>query len=221
MDEYFDKIFIINLEHRTDRWEQCVNILSEYNITNYERFSAICPKYEDIPEKLYKNLVVNKKKWYVTGAIGCKLSHLEIIKLAKERNYNNFLVLEDDFCIQKNINEFNNIFNNFINEINRIKWDMIYLGGNNLIKPNSIDNFKLLHKAIKVNTTHAYCMNSSLFDKCINEISICGTEIDDYYKNNIQKNNELNVFCIFPSLIKQRESVSDIFKGTVMKYNFD
>lgn len=221
MNEYFDKIFVINLNHRSDRWEQCTKLFSEYNITNYERFEAICPKYENIPKKLYNNLVVNKKEWYVTGAVGCKLSHLEIIKLAKERNYNNFLVLEDDFCIQKTIGDFNNIFNNFINEIKNINWDMIYLGGNNLIKPKSINNLKLLHKAVKVNTTHAYCLNKSLFDKCINEISICGTEIDDYYKNNIQKNNELNVYCIFPSLIKQRESVSDIFKGSVMKYNFD
>ena len=228
INTFFDKIFIINLEHRKDRWDECQEILKKHKITNFERFTAICPEYKSIDRKHYNRLVVNQREWYVTGAVGCKLSHLGVIKLAKSRGYNNFLVLEDDFSIDYLEEEFKSIFTNAILELynpntntNTNTWDMLYLGGNNLIKPNKLDNNQLLHRAIKINTTHAYAMNNSIFDRCINEIENCGTEIDDYYKNNIQNIPELNVFCIFPSLIKQRRSVSDIFKGSVMKYDFD
>ena len=230
INTFFDKIFIINLEHRKDR-DECQEILKN-NITNFERFAAICPEYKSIDKKHYDRLVVNQREWYVTGAVGCKLSHLEVIKLARSRGYKNFLVLEDDFSINYSEEEFKSMFTSAILELcntntststntNANTWDMLYLGGNNLIKPNKLDNNQLLHRAIKVNTTHAYAMNNSIFDRCINEIENCGTEIDDYYKNNIQNIPELNVFCIFPSLIKQRRSVSDIFKGSVMDYKFE
>ena len=35
-----DKIFVINLEHRTDRKKQIVEELEKQNITNYEIFKA-------------------------------------------------------------------------------------------------------------------------------------------------------------------------------------
>lgn len=218
INNIFDKIFVINLDHRKDRWNECITLFEKYGIKNYERFSAISPNLKEIPYKQYQYFIVNKKDWYVPGAVGCKLSHLNIIKLAKNRGYKNFLVLEDDFCIDKISNEFNTIIYKSMMELGS-EWDMLYLGGNNLQKPVKINNNKYIHKAVKTNTTHAYAMNSSIYDKCINEINECGTEIDEYYKNNVQ--NKCKCYCIFPSLIKQRESVSDIFKGSVMKYNFE
>ena len=92
INTFFDKIFVINLDHRKDRWNESLKLFEKYHITNYERISAVKPIYKDIPKKYYSNLVVNQTEWYVTGAVGCKLSHLKVIKLAKERNYKNFLV---------------------------------------------------------------------------------------------------------------------------------
>ena len=42
--------------------------------------------------------------------------------------------------------------------------------------------------------------------------------VDDFYKTEIQ--NNYNVYCVYPSLIKQRKSMSNIF-NSVMSYNFD
>ena len=90
-------------------------------------------------------------------------------------------------------------------------WDMIYLGGNNLTKPKKIKD--KLHTVIKNNTTHAYAIIINLLINAY-EMNVFGTEID-YYKRHIQ--NKHNVYCIYPSLIKQRKSMSDIFKGSVME----
>ena len=217
LDKYFDKIFIINLDKRIYRWQECREILDKYNIKNFERVSAVRPVYKNIPKNYYDKLVVNQKIWYVTGCIGCKLSHYKVIETAKKRNYNNFLVLEDDFLI--NMEDFEDKIKTSLNEINKLEqWDMIYLGGNNLVKPDKIDNLNFIHKAKKVNTTHAYAMNNTLYDKCLERMNICGTEVDDFYKTEIQ--NNYNVYCVYPSLIKQRKSMSNIF-NSVMSYNFD
>ena len=216
LNSFFDKIFIINLDSRKDRWEECLEILNKYNITNFERVSAIRPVYRDIPKDYYNNLEVNQAEWYVTGCVGCKLSHYKIIAIAKNRKYKNFLVLEDDFSI--NILDFEEKIQMALNELKNNNWDMCYLGGNNLIEPKKSINCKYLHDAKIVNTTHAYAMNSSLYNKCLKQIPICGMEIDVFYKREIQ--NIDKVFCIYPSLIKQRKSRSNIF-NSVMDYQFD
>lgn len=213
LDYFFDKIFIINLKYRQDRLNQCLKQLKKYNINNYEIFEAIRPIYKDIPKEYYNKLVVNQAVWYVTGAVGCKMSHYKVIETAKKRNYNNFLVLEDDFLINENDFE-KQIIENLNNLPN--DWDMFYLGGNNLIAPKIIN--ENIHKVLKINTTHSYAMKKSVYDFCIENMNKSGTEVDDFYKNTLQKNK--NVYTIYPSLIKQMKSKSDIF-NSVMDYKFN
>lgn len=215
MNSYFDKIFIINLDHRKDRWEQCIQQLKKYNITNYERFSAIKPKLKDLPKKYYNKLECpSRLDSYKIGAMGCKLSHYEIIKISKQKNYKNILILEDDFEFQEN---FNLKFNESILEL-KFDWHMLYLGGNNNQLPQKINNCKFIHKSIETATTHAYAISIKLYDVCLKMMLVSGNEIDVFYKK-LQKN--FKIYCIYPSIIKQRESESDIFLGKKMYYLFD
>jgi GR25 family glycosyltransferase involved in LPS biosynthesis len=76
-----DHLFYINLDHRKDRNEHCLNELSKIGAPSekIERFNA-----------------VKHKK----GVIGCSLSHIECLKLAIERNYDNVLIVEDDILFR-------------------------------------------------------------------------------------------------------------------------
>ena len=67
-------VHYINLEERKDRKELVESELNELG-WEYERFNAI------------KNEI---------GIIGCGMSHLKLIKLAKEKNLDYIVVLEDD-----------------------------------------------------------------------------------------------------------------------------
>lgn len=204
MNNKFDKIFIINLDHRTDRWEQCVEQLKKYKITNYERFSAIKPNLNDYPKEYYNRYNCPKRDpHYKIGALGCKLSHYEIIKLSKERNYKNIVILEDDFLIKENIED---IFEKSFQELD-FEWHMLYLGGNHITKPQKIENKIYLHKCIETYTTHAYCMNYKLFDICLKMMNKSGSEIDVFYS---KLQNKFKIYCIYPSIIVQKESYSDI-----------
>lgn len=69
--------FVINLKSRTDRLESITKELNYIGWDNFEIFEAI-----------------NKNSY-----MGCTLSHLEIIKIAKERGYSRVMVIEDDCTI--------------------------------------------------------------------------------------------------------------------------
>lgn len=85
LNKYFDKIYLINLDRRTDRIEECDEILGKVNVT-YERFSAIDGS----------TLVPNPKYKLTPNELGCLSSHLAILKEAKSLNLDSVLVLEDD-----------------------------------------------------------------------------------------------------------------------------
>ena len=68
--------FVVNLERRKDRFESIKKEM-EYIGWDYEYFPAVD----------------------TNSHVGCTRSHLEIIKLAKERNYEKVLVVEDDCTI--------------------------------------------------------------------------------------------------------------------------
>lgn len=114
INKFVDKIFIINLDYRTDRWTSIKNQLDKLNITNYERFSAY----------LYKN---NNVSNYICGNIGCIISHYLVNKISKEREYNRILILEDDCLILEN--EYKKYdFQKAFDILQDEKFDMFYLG---------------------------------------------------------------------------------------------
>lgn len=78
MSKYIDHILYINLDYRTDRKEQIETELIRMDLMDKsERFPATY-----VPEQ---------------GILGCTISHLSAIQLAKDRGYKNVLILEDDF----------------------------------------------------------------------------------------------------------------------------
>ena len=47
-DKFFDHIYIINLDTRSDRWHHMQQLCQQFKMTNFSRFSAIKPKLEHI-----------------------------------------------------------------------------------------------------------------------------------------------------------------------------
>ena len=94
-----DKIYCINLEHRTDRWEHCSGI------SNVERFDAI-KTTDNIQKYTEYNLRYDPVDLEVAiyfhvhkGAYGAYLSHYLLWKKIVEEDIDYTLVLEDDVDI--------------------------------------------------------------------------------------------------------------------------
>jgi len=185
LSEYVDCKVLINLEERTDRYNQAVTELEKVGITDIHHFPAV------------KHSI---------GISGCTRSHYEVVKIAKESGYKNVLIFEDDvyFTDNKEIIQSNIIkcFNQI--KANDIQPDFLYLGGyltappgGTMLnsKPNIIDkniyelsgnryskNDMKYHQHIDDNlyelggckTTHAYIIFESAYDEIINTF----TDID-------------------------------------------
>lgn len=168
IDNYFDKVFYINLKRDKERNENILNQFRLFNITNYERFEAV--ECTEIPDKsLWRNFLEDDDK-YVKGSIGCRDSNLGIIRLAKERGYKRILILEDDIIIVQDPSEIMKINEGAIDTA-----DMFYFGG-------SIEtNFRG-----QVVESFAYAVKEKLFDDILNIAIPSGMEIDNFYAKIIQ-----------------------------------
>ena len=203
LNDYFERIYCINLAKRSERWESVKKQFLNNNIT------AI--RYEAIDGNKYDS--VNGLK---PGELGCLLSHLYILKECQKNNIENLLITEDDvqFC-----EDFNFKFFEYIKELP--KWDMLYLGANHaLCNPYEsnppIKVTEHVYRVIHAYSTHAYAVNKSCYQYLIDHISNLTNPLDVMYSK-IQKNLEVYIFR--PHLAWQSEGYSDILEKTV-DYSF-
>ena len=191
--ELLKNILFINLNERTDRLEHITKEFNKMNLTA-ERVKGI--KLEN-------------------GALGCTLSHIKCLKLAKEREYEHVFICEDDI-------EFLNpqIFLeklNLLYENNSIYWDVLVVGGNTV--PPYI---KMTDYCIRVShsqTTTGYIVKSSFYDVLIDNFTESSNKLIsdptnkfnyalDKYWLQLQKKY---CFCmLLPPTVIQYESYSDI-----------
>ena len=195
LNNYFEKIYYLNLERRPDRNKECIDELTKYGILA-ERFNAIDAKE------------LNLKPW-----MGCLLSNLEIIKTAKERGFKNILILEDDVIFNDN---FDDLFNSYINQVPN-NWDMLYLSGNHNEHSGCHVN-KISDNVIKcfiTYSTHSFAINSSVYDLIINYLTNDQTKPVDVLYTDIQR--MCNAYSLSPGLTTQRVGFSDI-ENTVVDH---
>ena len=186
-------VHYINLEERKDRKELVESELNEL-CWEYERFNAI------------KNEI---------GIIGCGMSHLKLIKLAKEKNLDYIVVLEDDIQFMRK-----SWYNKKITEIinSDFNFDVFLLGGN--LRPPLYKINENICKITKSFTTTGYIVKQHYYDTLINNIKE-GIQLllknpDGEYNSNaidchwMKLQAKDNWLIIMPRTITQRPIYSDI-----------
>ncbi len=190
LNNYFSKIYCINLDRRPDRWEQCMIEFNEINV-DVERISAIDGK--NFPKS---------RMGIKPGAHGLVLTNIKILEDAISNRYESILIFEDDV---KFVADFNRIFNEKINNLPS-DWNLLYLGGIHKIKPKN--NEYDIYKTSSTITTHAVGINSNFFQTLLESIKKNMTSPIDKIQQRLQQNN--NAYTFVPSIAMQRASYSDI-----------
>lgn len=197
--DYFDEIYCINLDERTDRWQHAQEEFKKAGILDkVQRFSAI--REND-------------------GRLGIIKSNLAIIKIAKEKKLKNVLIFEDD--VQFIVDNPQKVLQDSINQVGNIKWHLFYLGANThekllKFKPNLI----LLKNAFAV---HSMAYSNLMYDEFINRydklksVNTFDDILDVYLARKIQE----KYICLMvnPMMTTQMNSFSDIEKR-VVNYDF-
>ena len=137
----WDKIYIVNLDSRTDRWKSLLE--AEPSLVGAERISAVDGRKLSLTPELYQLFQHNHFQWK-KSIMGCLLSHLSIWRQILQEKGDTFLILEDDVRLEPGWRE----------QWSRIDVpkdaDLIYLGG--ILPPNRANLSNVLQKI----TNHCY-----------------------------------------------------------------
>jgi GR25 family glycosyltransferase involved in LPS biosynthesis/glycosyltransferase involved in cell wall biosynthesis len=111
------------------------------------------------------------------GEIGCSISHYEVWKNAQKSEYENILVLEEDFRINTPLTQ--EIFDTIPED-----FEMIYLGRNPVNNSEKEDPLESTRYFVKPNASynsHAYILNKKAIDKLLsNDFEKNIIPLDDY-----------------------------------------
>ena len=197
-----ENVYYINLKHRKDRKRHVEKELKKLG-WKYERFNAI--KNKD-------------------GRLGCSMSHLKLLEMAKTKQLEYIVIIEDDIEF-KNHNLYNEMLNRFFNK--KIDYDVLMIAGN-IRKPiEFLDNETM--RIRKSFTTTGYIVKQHYYDKLINNIQrgVNGLIKYPYLKGRFEI--DVNWFelqandkwlLLYPRTVSQMKDYSDIEKTTVSYEHF-
>jgi GR25 family glycosyltransferase involved in LPS biosynthesis len=139
--ELFTNTLFINLEHRKDRLQ---HIRQEFEkmVMQGERFNAVKTK---------------------VGAIGCTMSHIKCLEIAKERNYPYVFICEDDIMFL-NPDILKDSLQKFYDNTT-IDWDVLLIGGNNVPPYEKIGDYCI--RVSNCQTTTGYVVKRHYYDTLI------------------------------------------------------
>lgn len=186
--------YYINLDSRPDRKQYVEDQLTAIGI-NAQRFNAV---------KL------------TNGALGCSMSHLKLLEMAKKENFDHILIVEDDIQFT-NPSFFVKQFNQFLKT--QPNFDVVIIGGNNIPPYTRVSDCCI--KVGTCQTTTGYFVKGHYFDTLIQNykegIGKLMKEPEKHIQYAIDKywfqlQGRDNWYLITPLTVTQREDYSDIEK---------
>jgi GR25 family glycosyltransferase involved in LPS biosynthesis len=195
--EDIKNIFYINLDVRNDRRTRFEEEMKQLGL-QANRFSAIKHK---------------------SGAIGCSMSHITLLKYARDNKLDHIVIMEDDITFL-NKPVFINSLNNFLSSGEN--FDVILFAGNNMGPYNRINDFGVQIK--KCQTTTGYLVKQHYYDKLIKNfeegvylLSMNVNKADDFaidqYWTKLQQIDKW--ILLTPLTVTQRPDYSNIEKRLV------
>lgn len=187
LNNYFQKIYVINLSRRADRWMNVERQCKKFGIT-VDRFAA------------YDGVLGADGK--VSGNAGCTSSHRAVLELIAHARIERALVLEDDFEIVDEA--FLEMFDSMIRDVPE-DWDFLFLGAGYAEDPIARVNGSVI-RASRLLTTSSYGITWRMARKMAPYISGVGP-IDSLYGG---WQREAKTYILSPRLMVQAPGMSDL-----------
>jgi hypothetical protein len=152
---FFDAIYCINLDRRTDRWEDMQRRFRRLGIERkVRRFSAV------------------ETPW--NHHIGCALSHRRIVEEARRQQLKTVLVFEDDARFSPDAAE---VLACSLRELEGRPWQLLYLGGFRSETFRTIPGCRHLVIPDSITCTHAIAYHHTVYDAILNAVPANATDV--------------------------------------------
>ncbi|HCM62005.1 MAG TPA: glycosyl hydrolase family 25 [Morganella sp. (in: Bacteria)] len=192
---FVDKVVYINLAKRTDRRENIEFQLKKMAVP---------------PEKIIRFEAIEHDE----GALGCAMSHVAVLTMAKENDWQNVLILEDDMVFNDD-DESHDRINYFFSSLVSTNWDVGFLSGSYFRIAQIKECF---YKASCVYLANSYIVNHHYYDELIDVFDV---SIDQMNKGVNRYECSLDIFwhhlmgrddwfALYPCVGYQLVDMSDI-----------
>ena len=221
-----DAALVINLDHRTDRWDQVrAHLQDVVPPDKLHRVSAVAGK--QIAGYLTSHWFRRTRRpetW--AGRAGCSVSHRNAMRLALERGWNWVLMIEDDAQFVRSLDTDDGRKLAAFLQSRGEQFGVVYLGFDSPKSPirrlQSLGTDTSLYQIGGCSTTHAYLVNARLMQRLLLEFPQSEDDIWDWTATNvvIDRWYSLNlhrwtgVAAVSPQFAIQEPSVSDITQRT-------
>jgi hypothetical protein len=207
MIDLLEHTLVINLGEREDRKLTVFVQLRNIGVKNPERVAAVKTK---------------------DGAIGCSMSHIKCIELARKNDWDYVCVVEDDFkCVD--YEKFKTSLSKFQQKSiqDNIPWEVLLIGGNNCPPYYKIPNVDYCVQITNCQSAIAYIVKREFYDIIIQNFregvgklmrdpkNKREFAVDMYWKH-LQSSGKW--FILIPLTITQETSYSDI-EGKMINYD--
>jgi len=219
LNNYFDGIFCINLERRSDKWDIMQKRFNRNNIkvTRIGAFDGdwniVKNEWQNIYNHLndkFKSQMTNPSAYGLLEnqyAYGTLCSHISVITFAKQHGLKKILVFEDDVVFHKHFNE------QLTNILKLKNWKLLYLGASQY----RWENITLKQGYYNANHTlggFAYCLDSSVYDEVLNLAFLYEKSFDNCLGNfnghDIQSRYPNDCYALYPNIVIADVGDSDL-----------
>ena len=206
LTDIFSAVYIVNLPERSDRRSEMEAELKKVNLSYQEKKIVVFPAIKPADQGKFPGI----------GARGCFLSHLEILKKAREDQADSVLIMEDDLAISPKLQPFLPLIKDKLSQEN---WSLLYLG--HVVPVESGNNLNLVNYNQPLLTTHFYAVNGKILDRLVDFLEtvkerpaghpLGGPMHYDGALNTFrQQNPDIITLLSVPNLGSQRSSRSDV-----------
>lgn len=208
MSATINKIFVLSLEESADRRNYIFDQLDKLDLSaincGYEWFPGKRPTEEEKAQNA-NFFSTSSAKTYRDGELGCLLSHIAIMRLALERNYDNVMILEDDIVVLDPA--FATVCNNHMKKMVELgeNFDVLYLGASHK-RPHVGKITDHLYRVGAAHGTFGYIV-SKKFMQVLVEPYAYKYPIDKHW-NHVRPST--NKICMVPHVVNIRNCVSDV-----------
>jgi len=204
--DFFERAYVVNLPNRKDRRRMMIQELKKIEMPLTPNKTEIFPAIRPDDAGAFPSV----------GARGCFLSHLAILKRAKEDRLGNVLIMEDDLTIsgQLKTNQ-----ESLVEQLRCKDWGFVYFG--HVEESKAASSITLRPFSEPIMTAHFYGVNGLVFDRLLSFLEVLQRRpaghpdggpmhLDGAYSTFRAQNPDIVTLLASPNLGWQRSSRSDI-----------
>jgi glycosyl transferase family 25 len=152
--DFFDRIYIVNLPNRTDRLREMTAELAKVDIALASETVEVFPAIRPESPGPFKSI----------GARGAFLSHLSILKKARDQGLRKVLIMEDDLEFRPDFLQYESVL---IDELSTQNWDIAHFGYCSSENPLTFDLPILNSFAGEIRGAQFYAVGGQALDELI------------------------------------------------------